>query len=224
MNHVRELISVILLVIILIVSVYGLCLTIKVYCYEEEKEIYPAEDNNLSVDVEFIVPENEINLQPNASKLIRSLIVPSFPGDKIKITELSVSENGEIEFEMLLDLNIEWHEEEEEAYDKLKLNIAYAIEDLYDKEFNLEKSISTNVDRIEKLQNKIFVIMRAEPMGNQELKPEELRNVIENGSVKLLEELIRESFRKETQESDEDNDYDNDETTESFDESELYLF
>lgn len=227
MTHVKESrLSVIFFAILLTVAVYGLCFVFKNYSYANEKEVCQAD--KLPSLIELLVPESELNSKSNVSKLIRSL---SSPQDKIKVTELRSTDTGDLEFSMFLDIS--WKEDfnnnRSKAYDNLRLDMAHGIEDLYDKEFNLEKSIITNVERIEKLHDGIIVNILASAMDGQFLEPEEMQKLIEDGSVKLFDEIVRKSLRREAEKLSDRNElhesnYDVEETTEILSENELYPY
>lgn len=221
MTHVRESrFSLIFFALLLTFAVYGLRLAVKNYSHEESKEICTANENPQVIEL----LDSEAELELNVSKLIRSLIKsPSEPRENFKVLDPHASDTGDLEFSIFL--NIEWQDgysnNKSKAYDSLKLSLMYVIEDLYDKEFNLEKSITTSVDRIEKLPDGILTYMKASPVADgQELNPEELQTVIKRSSVKLLDEILKKSLGKDNEKSGEENViddyyYDNGEATES---------
>lgn len=202
MNRVRESrISIIFVLILLTLTIYGICLAHKNYYHQDKTEISPA-DNIPPSAIELMVPESEFDFKPNMPELIRSLIsLSNFAQDKIRVTDLRATVSGDLEFS--ISINIEWKDDyynrKSKAYDYLRLEIVHGIEDLYDKEFNLEKSIATNVENIEKLQHGILLNMKAFAMDGQVLEPEEVQKVIENGSVKLFDKIERKLLGKVTE-------------------------
>lgn len=214
--------------------VYSIVLiTVAVYSFYLAYKNWPGKNNEIIIAddlpqlIEITVKDvdsNSANL--NSSKFIRSL------SHKVLLDKTTLPlELYEIEigvFSLSIFFKIPWIQQysnkESNSYKTLSTTVSLSIEDLYDKKFfEMEKSIGINVDSIDALdlEEKFGIVIRMKVFGiSGDIVLDELKDVIANGSSKIIETLLNLPQRSKNKELEGSvgkttNDYDNygDETT-----------
>lgn len=196
--------GIIIVIVIMTVGVYGLCFSILNLLRDQEIEISVNGGKSEKVD--------EISRRKISNKMITFDEWISDFNTNCIIRSKPIEEMDEIVFlqhqEFTPDLcylsifvNIPWSEDyimsESKKYQSLESSITNEIEDSYDKFFNGEKMIETNLEKIQKLKFGILLKLKVLSV-NANVEAKDLKLAIENAN-KLFDNVLKQLEKAESE-------------------------
>lgn len=165
-----------------IIAVYGLCFSLKIYLAQVNDEG--------SIDGLFFNPSKYTKMSP----------------EKAKLSLMEIQEVQENLLRLSISIELSWIEsysnQRSKVFNDIAETVSDTIEDFYDKMFDDEtNSITIIVDCIEKYpesdENNLLIKMEVSGL-ERIVKLSDVRQVIENGAVKLFVDIESEMIRRQS--------------------------